>query len=210
MAEGGFAANVLLSFSNFKSLYAAHATTADQRTILANMTLDPSHGGNPSSNGGIYLAPAEAKALGLNPPPSSLGVDGAVGFSSAFSYNFGNGGSGYDFIGIAEHEITHALGRVSNIVAPTAGHPASGVAEVLDITRYTAPGVLATGAYGGNEYFSIDGGKTALNYYAASGDTGDWSGSLGIDPNNAFGSTTVSTFSAVDKLQVEALGYALV
>ena len=64
-----------------------------------------------------------------------------------------------DFIGIALHEISEALGRRADGLSPV------GAFTVADLFRYSAPGVI--GQDGTANYFSIDGGVTNLgNYYS--------------------------------------------
>ena len=100
--------------------------------------------------------------------------------------------------GVAEHELSHALGRISGIgdvIYPT----------VLDLFRFGAPGVLSTG--GG--YFSVDGGVTHLGAYDLNSDPGDWASGTGPDANDAFASSGVANrFTAIDVTQLNALGFS--
>ncbi len=129
-------------------------------------------------------------------------IDGVVGFSSAantFTYDPNNRAvSGlYDFIGVAEHELSHALGRISDV--PSA-------LTVLDLFRYASAHHLQTGS--GSAYFSVNGGVTNLNNYSTSSDLGDWAASAGHDANNAFSSSGVANlFTPVDVTQLDVLGF---
>ena len=113
------------------------------------------------------MARAEAKALGLLAGDGS-GIDGYVGFNStaAFTFDPNNRATAgkFDFIGIAEHEISEAMGRFGlgqNGVS-------SGRYGPIDLFRYFSHGVLdlvpANGAY-----FSIDGGTTVINTFNGHG-----------------------------------------
>ncbi|MFM9851398.1 MAG: NF038122 family metalloprotease [Sphingomonadaceae bacterium] len=107
------------------------------------------------------------------------GLDGNVTFSSTFGFDFnptnGISNNTFDFIGVAIHEIGHALGFVSGVdffdVFGAPNGPNRGalgydlnntsVFSALDLFRYSAPGQLDF-RVGGSPYFSIDGGQTAL------------------------------------------------
>jgi hypothetical protein len=71
-----------------------------------------------ANNSTIRLTWANARALGLTDAHDST-VDGSVSFSSAFTWDFdptdGVGSTAFDFIGVATHEIGHALGFVSGV-----------------------------------------------------------------------------------------------
>jgi hypothetical protein len=71
-----------------------------------------------------------------------------------------------EFVGVAEPEIAHALGRT--VEFGTASTP-----TILDLFRFSAPGVLATSPTEVS-YFSEDGGVTPLKYF-------DWTNS---DPSD--------------------------
>lgn len=71
-----------------------------------------------ANNSTIRMTTANARAVGLldaNDPRS----DGSVSFSSLFTWDFapddGIASNAYDFIGVATHEIGHALGFVSGV-----------------------------------------------------------------------------------------------
>ena len=116
---------------------------------------------------------AEAQALGYL--PAKINPDsGYVGFSTsvAWDYNSGNGitAGDYDFEGLAAHEISEVLGRLSGLESaePT-------FATVFDMFRYSAPGV-PNFSYSSPAYFSTDGGVTSRGLFniAGGGDRGDW------------------------------------
>lgn len=96
--------------------------------------------------------------------------DGTIKFSSNFAFDFnptdGITAGKSDFIGVAVHEMGHALGFLSG--ADDFDNNAGGSFPVdgdwwgygMDMFRYSAPGVLDW-SFGTNSYFSIDGGQTA-------------------------------------------------
>ncbi|HBK06574.1 MAG TPA: hypothetical protein DDZ81_12020 [Acetobacteraceae bacterium] len=155
--------------------------------------------------GTVIVNTAEYKALGQS---ISVPVDGWVGFTSANYFNFSDtttvAPGQYDFLAVAEHEITEVLGRISTIGA-------TGTPSILDKLRYSSPGTLAI-ASSTTAYFSLDNGTTDLGDFntTAAGDLGDWStdGALSTDAYAAAGTPgTINTLSASDILLMNALGY---
>jgi hypothetical protein len=97
-------------------------------------------------------------------------------------------------IGIAEHEIAHALARIGGDGA-------------LGLTDYSAPGVLNTS--GGGGYYSIDGGATDLADFAqANLDPTDWAARQG----DAFNYQTIAgiggTLTELDQTLLGTLGFS--
>ena len=148
--------------------------------------------GQTTSSKTLYLNTSLTKALGLNATYASdnpTGLDGTVRFSTNFNFDFdptdGITANTFDFIGVAIHEIGHALGFVSGVdfldiygVGP-GNSPNEGslgyilndtsIYSALDMFRYSSdPNNLVPGgpaldlSVGGTKYFSIDGGATAL------------------------------------------------
>jgi hypothetical protein len=166
--------------------------------------------------GSLYLGSAEQKALGLIGPSSTL--DGAVGISSAFSWDFSPTAtptaSQYYLIGVLEHEITEVMGRVSDL-----DYGPGDYYTIADLYRYSSPGVhdVSSGGTGSTAYFSIDNGVTNLgswNNNPNKGDLGDWYPS-GPAPggNDAFNDYSnpgvINAVSANDVTLMDAIGWTI-
>jgi 20S proteasome alpha/beta subunit len=106
-------------------------------------------------------------------------------------------------VGVALHELTHALGRV-----PYGSQP-----DIFDLFRFTSPG---TRLFAGSNtapaaYFSLDGGYTKLADFGRSSDPSDFLNSGVQGPNDPFNEyytgTTSQSLSTVDKQLLDALGF---
>ena len=191
VAEGGPLGGIGMSYANLVAALTANANNPAARQELAFLPATA-----PSQIGSYYIAPAQEKAWGLLSPTATQ-PDGEIGFSSAYSYNFDPNNQSaaglFGFIGIAEHEIAHALGRIYSD-------------GPLELVNYSAPGVFAKPNTGG--YFSIDGGKTNLGQFASNNDTADWA-----PPSNgdAFGYLVLpgvdGVLTQVDKTLLGVLGF---
>jgi len=201
MPSGGLGETAILSSANittaqFTTDLGTVSTSSTTQSALANLAV----AGEPAT---VAVAAGEAKALGALPAYGTE-VDAAVGFAldptgRMFTYNPNNRGilGQVDFIAVAEHELSHALGRVN-----------LGAATSLDLFRYSAPGVLA--APGATSYFSVNGGVTNLDNFATSGDYADWAASAGYDANDALLNTGYeSLFTQADVTEMAALGFAI-
>ena len=185
----------------------------------------------------LYMSNAEAKALGIAPPgqslPGCLGdCDGFIQFNSDFTFDFdpGNGiaRNAIDFIGVAMHEIGHALGFLSGVDildynAPPIAGPYEDIeftyVSPLDLFRYssesTAAGVIDWTADNRDKYFSLDGGITRgplfANgvYHGGEGDQAShWRDQMGLgimDPTVAYGERLV--LRASDLIALDAIGW---
>src|SRR5947209_11860429 len=140
---------------------------------------------------------AQLKLWGLLGANDTTTDDGSATFATDISPNL--------LVGVALHELTHALGRV-----PYGSQP-----DVFDLFRFTSPGVrlFQGGATAPAAYFSIDGGNTKLADYGRTSDASDFLNSGvqgGNDPFDEFynGSTT-QQLTALDLKQLDALGFHL-
>lgn len=183
-----------------------------------------------ANNSVIRMSNANAKALGLL-AGTAAGVDASITFSSAFTWDFdptnGITAGTFDFIGVATHEIGHAMGFISGVDildinsppvnGPFADHQFTFV-STLDLFRYSTASVsnnsLDWTADNRAKYFSIDGGATAGPLFANGTNFGDgrqashWKDSLGIgimDPTSSQGE--LLAISAADTEALDVIGW---
>jgi hypothetical protein len=158
--------------------------------------------GNSRSSQVLFANTSVLKAIGAR-AANDTRIDGEVTFSSEFAFDFdptnGIDRGAFDFLGVAIHEIGHALGFVSGVDfldffgfpdGPGAGVLGYGLNDTsifsaLDMFRYSKdPNNLVFGtdgvldlSVGTDSYFSIDGGKTALfgNSFSTGAFNGDGS-----------------------------------
>lgn len=190
------------SYASIKSLLAQSATTASDQSAYASL---PSSA--PAGQSRYVISSAQAKALGVIAPTG--GVDGSIGFGSgvAYSYDPASVAPGtYDFVAVAEHEITEILGRISGLSSATPSF-----ATVEDLFRYSSAGVRSWD-YGTSSYFSIDNGATDLanfNHSSGGGDRADWLSTTATnDVADAFTySGTHGVLSTLDQTVLDVIGW---
>lgn len=206
----------------------AHLPAGSSVGMLINRTRDNPNGRSSSTpyvdssganNTTLKLTAANARALGLG-----FGVGGVDGCNDCDAYiqmragfpwdhdrSDGIGSDAYDFVGVAAHEIGHALGFVSGVDALDFNSPPNGgpfnadeltFLNSLDLFRFSAQslaaGVIDWTADSRDKYFSIDGGATAGPLFSTGETFGDrwmashWKNNLGIgimDPSADLGET---------------------
>lgn len=241
----GFASSTSqsLSYASVRSALVLDATTADDMTAISGLAAGPGLGittnffaDNPNADRAtpfstqvttLDVNTANAKALGLRPANDPT-RDGLIRFNSNVTFDFdpsdGITAGSFDFIGIATHEIGHALGFVSGVdfvdglsdttattsqsfdfVTPHDLFRRSGVSQDVDMTAGTTA-----------KYFSLDDGATGngrlLSLGVGRGDgrqASHWKDNLGIgilDPTGARGELLMLT--ANDRLAFDAMGYS--
>lgn len=247
------------SYSTFRSALNADQTSANDATAVTNLAAGPSFSmlinrtsDNPNGSGSatpyldttgannttIMLNTANAKALGLAIGAGTVGnctltCDASITFSNSFGFDFnpldGIAAGQFDFVGIATHEIGHALGFVSgvdvlDINSPPVNGPFSANQFVfvnsLDLFRYSAAsqaqGVIDFTADTRAKYFSIDGGSTNIAGFSTGTNFGDgsqashWKDNLGLgimDPTAGTGE--LLTISANDIEAFDVIGWNL-
>jgi len=157
------------------------------------------------TEGGLYLSSAQAEALGIDTASDFSGPEGFVTFGTdnGFALDFNTQDQAIsnevDFIGVAEHELTHALGRVDfGDAAPV---------TIQDLYRFSAPGVPDSKA-ADQEYFSVNNGVTDLADYSLYSDYSDWASSATADSFDAISLEGVAnTISAADETLLSAIGF---
>jgi hypothetical protein len=138
---------------------------------------------------------AQLKLLGFMAANDTTTDDGSATFATDINSSL--------LVGVALHELTHALGRV-----PYGSQP-----DVFDLFRFTSAGVrlFSGGATAPAAYFSVDGGTTKLADYGKTSDASDFLNSGVQGPNDPFNEfytgSTIQNLSAMDLKQLDALGF---
>lgn len=228
-------ATTLFDLSSVSSLPTSSALSFLTNSTDGTLVLDNNGSAN---NFALDLTRANARALGLVAASDSAS-DGSISFSTGFAWDFdasdGITPGTFDFVGVAAHEIGHALGFVSGVdlidlttgIGPAAPFDLDNYAvfSALDLFRFSdvslalAPGLrdFSTGA---SSFFSIDGGITPIAPFEGGSFNGTgqqashWQDSpisdpsIGImDPTLAYGE--IAYITGVDLIAFDVIGWDL-
>ncbi|MDA8707975.1 NF038122 family metalloprotease, partial [Hellea sp.] len=221
-------ARAVVSYADYRDALMADGLSADDATAIANLEVGDQLDFATQDQNGVYglddndsnnntflfINVTTALALGITTDANGAAIDNGVDahasitFNSDFTFDFdptdGIDAGAIDFVGVAFHEIGHALGFVSGVDILDANDDIDlngfAIHSQLDVFRYSDNSQAQFGAgtrdlsYGGDTYFSIDGGVTNLGGFSTGVANGDgrqashWRDnlSLGImDPTSA-------------------------
>lgn len=244
--------NIDLYYSDFRTRLAqASSSAADASAVaslpststfdrLINRTSDnPAGAGSATpyidhSAMSVRLTAANARAVGVQfqgneSPGCAAACDARIDISNRYQYDYdpsdGITPGTYDFVGVATHEIGHALGFISGVdVLDTASSPrqASAISvKPLDLFRYSslsaASHAIDFTADDRAKYLSIDGGATLGPAFAEGEVNGDgeqashWTGGSGtgvMQPYIDLGVAS-SRITAADLLAMDVIGWTV-
>jgi hypothetical protein len=228
------------TYQQFRTALIGDATTADDTSAVNSLAAGSTYktwinhtSDSPKGSGSLTpytydssfvgLTSANAKALGLI--GNNTSEDASIAFSSSFTWDFdrsdGISGNAYDFVGVAAHEIGHALGFVSG-VDYVDGHIdtsfQSSAVLALDLFRYStasqAVNAIDITAGTSDKYFSLDNGVTKIASFSTGSSLGDgrqashWKDNLGLgimDPTA--GNGELLQFMANDAQALDVIGW---
>jgi len=177
------------SYSSVRAALINHATPGDAvfNALLAGSSIQ--------GQSSVAVWNAQLKLFGLLGANDTTTDDGSATFATDINSNL--------LVGVALHELTHAMGRV-----PYGSSP-----DIFDLFRFANAGsrVFNGASTSPAAYFSIDGGVTKLADYGQNSDPSDFlnRGMQGAnDPfNEYYGGGTLQSLTAADKQQLDALGF---
>ncbi|MDB2439927.1 NF038122 family metalloprotease, partial [Hellea sp.] len=227
LAQAG-STRAVISYADYRDALIADGTSEDDATAIANLEMGSAldfatqdqtgsfilDNNDTTNNTFLSINVATLLALGIttdangNPVDDGVTPHATITFNSDFTFDFdptdGVDAGSIDFVGVAFHEIGHALGFTSGVDTvdnnDTADLNGFAIFSQLDIYRYSdnSQAQFGTGTrdlgYGGDTYFSIDGGLTNLGGFSTGRNNGDgqqashWRDGLGLgilDPTSA-------------------------
>jgi hypothetical protein len=234
------------TYAAVRAALAADATSVDDALAVTHLppgprvsfrTWDPErqaviNDGDDHINNWIQLPRANLLAAGLpvegeDPYPDAEIQWNEFFLDQVFDFDRTDGVDGTDFLGVATHEIGHALGftsGVDDVDNVFAGHwlpitPAEindfSVVTTLDLFRYSADSLpLIDLTPGGAPYFSIDGGATSLGTFATGENFGDgwqaghWQIGQGI-MDASLPDDAIHTLATLDLRAMDVIGWDL-
>ena len=195
VSEGGTTLEAVVDYRELKRDMSAAAGSPGLQEAV-----DALPATNPFAPDKFAISSAEQKAWGLLDPRDGA-LDGYVGISKTPDYAFSRNDitpQKFDLIGLAEHELTHALGRDAGL--DSRYHAA------LDLFRYAAPNVREVES-GQPAYLSLDHGATDLNDFDLSS-AADWAASARHDAFDEVGhSGFENRFTQADRFEMNAAGF---
>lgn len=212
------------------SMLINRTTDSPQGAGSATPYLDDDGGAN---NLAIVMTSANARAIGLGEVSSTI-RDASVSFSTQYGWDFdprdGIDAGQFDFVGVATHELGHALGFISGVdlldLPPDNGVPGAEddyiAVTTLDLFRHSddsfgaGRSIIDWTADARDKYFSIDGGITPIARFATGVHAGDgrqashWKDGFGIgimDPTGSPGESLA--ISPTDIRALDVIGWDL-
>jgi hypothetical protein len=188
-ASAGPSTGVYDSYVQVRSWLASNAS-ADVQSGVAALPAGSSIQGQSQ----VAVWRAQQKLMGQI-SATDTGLDGEAGFATDISTNL--------LEGVALHELTHAMGRITYGPQP----------DILDLFRFNRQGTrLFTDTLPASaSYFSLNGGVTDLADYGRNSDDSDFLNSSGRTPNDPFNefynASTIQALSSVDLLEIKSLGF---
>lgn len=200
-----------VTYADFLTALTAHATTADDKTALAHVPVQPNNPVNGDPN--ISLTLSNARALGFSASPDPGETDSTVSLNISLM-NVSPSDSDPNKYSLREttlHELTEVLGSSSALDGGTTG-PVS----PIDLFRYDSMGNRSyTQSASAVSFFSID-GTTMLAQFNQdkSGDFGDYysvNGGQKPQIQDAFGTPGVSNLQlGAELIELDVVGYTRV